>query len=514
MESVPEPGADPDPPPIIDLSQAAADFIPVEEVTRGLPDNITADTFEMEEDGLISATGNVRITINSVIIGGTLEVEADHVDYDLESGAAELSGTVRVALAGTQLAFVCDYLDYDPTLEFLTVRGLRLNVPLSEILDEKDMDSGPPEPSFDGHFFGQIPRNVMLVVDEAELGLSEERRSFLLRRVRISPGTRPDPDLYLKAKEVVLEEQERIVFHDISLYLSGIKVFAWPRISRGLVKEERPIDFAFPVIRIDRDIGIAWKQGIDLRYEQLRAEASLDYSAEYGLLSHSYVFIEPVEGARIGVQAGSRTAVDADRRIVERRETYNFVYEQNFGEVEELYRDLDLRFEYGELASTPRFQDPAGQPPVSTEATRLYLEGDIDFPLVELGDDLYFASGGLYRHIDYRDPNQKYVVYGGRAALILRSQGFDHFIELRSNNISGNPVLHFDELRQREVIFATSVRLHPEWRHVVRGNFDLTRDKFDLLEVGAMKKQKNYEIGVYWDFSRHNAGFEFGLLMD
>lgn len=29
-----------------------------------------------------------------------------------------------------------------------------------------------------------------------------------------------------------------------------------------------------------------------------------------------------------------------------------------------------------------------------------------------------------------------------------------------------------------------------------------------------MKKQRTYEIGLFWDFARENAGIEFGLLTD
>jgi hypothetical protein len=44
--------------------------------------------------------------------------------------------------------------------------------------------------------------------------------------------------------------------------------------------------------------------------------------------------------------------------------------------------------------------------------------------------------------------------------------------------------------------------------------YDIDDDEFDLLQVGALKRQRTFEVGLYWDFARENAGIEFGLLLD
>jgi hypothetical protein len=116
--------------------------------------------------------------------------------------------------------------------------------------------------------------------------------------------------------------------------------------------------------------------------------------------------------------------------------------------------------------------------------------------------------------VNYEDANEEYRVAGGRAALVWRQKGFDHIVEYRLNNVQGRAVFPFDTVRERELDFLTSVRLFSSWRHVIRGVYDFDADEFTTLQIGAMKRQKSFEVGMYWDLARDNAGLEFGLLTD
>ena len=66
-------------------------------------------------------------------------------------------------------------------------------------------------------------------------------------------------------------------------------------------------------------------------------------------------------------------------------------------------------------------------------------------------------------------------------------------------------------MRREQLDFATSVQTLPSWRNVLRGSYDPLEEEFDRLQLGTFKQQKSYEMGVYWDFARESAEFEFGL---
>ena len=76
------------------------------------------------------------------------------------------------------------------------------------------------------------------------------------------------------------------------------------------------------------------------------------------------------------------------------------------------------------------------------------------------------------------------------------------------------PLMGFDAVRRQELDFATQFHLHRRWRHVFHGTYDIDREEFDKFEVGALRRQHSYEIGMYWDFVRESAGLEFGLVID
>ena len=311
-----------------------------------------------------------------------------------------------------------------------------------------------------------------------------------------------------------MTNDEHIILEGFSVNMSGVELFSWPRVSRNLRGGDRMISLSFPIVRFEKDVGFAWKQGVRFDFDYVNAELLLDYAADYGLLSNAFAYIEPLPGSELGIEAGTRSVFDINRVSVERRADYNLVFRQKTAFDNDWLRDLVFSAEYGNMVAFTPARPDEGIPAERHEDTRLFGDGWVEFPLVRLGEDLYLTTGAVGRYVEYEDAGLDYRVAGGFGGVIYRRDGFDHFVLYRANRTSGEPLFSFDEVRQREVDFMTSLRLHPEWRHVIRGIYDIEEGEFNQLKVSALKKQKTYEIGMFWDFARESAGLELGLLVD
>lgn len=175
---------------------------------------------------------------------------------------------------------------------------------------------------------------------------------------------------------------------------------------------------------------------------------------------------------------------------------------------------LRLAAEYGRSVVHNQAAHDLGIPEQRVRDTRFKTSGSLGFPLAHLSGNLYLSSAALGFYTDYSDAHERYVGFGGEAGVIWRSNGYDNFVMYRSYDVMGEPVFLFDKVREEEIDFGGRVQLQPGWRHVLQGIYDLDRDQFDTLQIGALKQFKTYEIGMYWDFARDNAGLEFGLLVD
>lgn len=486
---------------------------PEESGPPSLPDRFSAASARLGADGLLSASGGVELRIVSLLEDGALLCTADYGEYNTQTGAARLSGSVQIRLEGTDLLLACSDMEFEPMLGRLSVDGLEISLPFDAIVPLDRLPQKEPHTGGRSHFFSADPEAVYLKAGRLRVERSSARSEYVLSEVRITHSPRPDPDLFVTASEARLEPGQRIIFKDVSLVVSGLTVISWPRLSRGLVKERRLYGFGIPKVRFDNDIGIGWAQPFRFDAQAVKADGILDYSPEYGLRAWAFAYNEPTPGLKLGVASGVKSTVDVRLRDVRRRDFATLTFEQRLASPLPGIRTAYLSAEYGKIAA---YTDPLPggvQPGVYAYDTRLAASADVQFNPVPLAGQLYFSGSGRAAHYDYEDSGLDYDVLGGSAGLIYHQPDFDNYVLYTLNRASGQPVFSFDEVREKELDFAASLRLHPEWRHVVRGIFDVDRSEFDQLEVGALKRQKSYEIGMYWDFARESAGVELGLLM-
>lgn len=489
------------------------------EDTGVLPDRLEADDARISADGLIEATHGT-LYINSLVEGETLLAQADYISVSYDSEAeeaeltgAELSGNVLLQLSGTDLRLECDGLYYDPLMEQLEVEGLLFNLPVEWFAKEGQLGEQVLRANFGDNIYTPLPDSVRLTAGRARVAYDAAQREFVLDDVKLSHSSRPDPDLYVHADRLRLTAGDQVIIEGFSAHMSGLELFAWPRISRNLRRGDRMVSLDFPIFRFEKDVGFAWKQGVNLDVNEFHADVLLDYAPDYGLLSNYLVSIKPYAGTEVGIETGTRSVFDINRVSVERRADYNLLWRQTVTG-DGWFRDLALSVEYGEMAAFTAAQPDQGIPAQRQEDTRVFGDGQLEFPLVNLGSNLYLTTGAVGRYVEYEDAGQRYRVAGAFGGLIFHHDGFDHFVLYRAHRINGEPLFSFDEVRLREVDLMTSLRLHPEWRHVIRGIYDVDDGEFNQLKVSALKKQKTYEIGMYWDFARESAGIELGLLVD
>jgi hypothetical protein len=480
-----------------------------------LPDNLEAANASVDENGVVHASGGAALTISSMINGATVRVEADTVDYDTRDGAAEMSGTVTITAVEYGFSVKCDSFSYDPLMQRMDVAGLEVAVPLSALIEHDEL-LFESRLSSDKHLYNFRPENVFLAAGQAHFDLSPDaigKSDFVIEDVKLSPSARPDADLYVTAKELRLTPDERIVLSSVTLHVSDINVGPWPSISRRLHPKPGLIGYETPKIGFSRDKGVLLKQRMTVNLDPLKMEGLFDYSPEYGLRTYGFGYVEPMPGMKLGLAVGARSMIDRQRRAYVLTEDYNAVLRQRFKLHGPAIEDAWYILEYGHLITTPESTTGAPGGLLRQEDTREAAEGNVKFSLIPLGGKLYLATGALGKYVVYNDNDKNYTAVGGEAGLVVNSGGFEHYVMYAQNFTRGTPVFPMDEVRDRELSFATSVRLHPEWRHVIRGEYDIDREKFDKLQVGAMKKQRSYEIGLYWDFARNDAGVEIGLLL-
>ena len=481
--------------------------------TGGLPDRLEAVSTSVSEDGIVTAY-NGTLYITSLVEGQTLVTKADRITYDTNSGQAELIGNVSLSLKDDDLRLECDELYYDPLMAKLEISGVSVNLPLELLVSKERLSMRGPRAAFGNDIYAPMPETIRMTAGRANLSLDANSREYILTNVTLSHHPHPDPDLFLHADEMRLTRNNQVKFRKISLNVSGVELVSWPTLTRSLDGGERMVSLDFPIIRFEKDVGIAWKQAVHADLNTVKAHCLLDYANEYGLLANLYVYTEPFDGIELGAESGTRSDFDINRTTVERRSDLNLILRQDLDFNTDWLRNLKLNAEYGKISAFTAGQPDLGIPAERNEDTRFYLDGSIELPLIPVADDLYITSALVGRFVDYEDSGQDYHVSGLMGGLVYSRDGFDHFIVYRGHRIKGDALFSFDEVRQREVDFMTSVRLHPDWRHVVRGIYDIAEEEFNQLRVSALKRQKTYEIGMYWDFARESAGLELGLLVD
>jgi hypothetical protein len=485
----------------------AVDARPPEPIGRPgtLPDTLQAESLEYEADGTIVARG-LTLTIESLVDnGGPAVIEAGHARINPTTQAAELSGGVRVAVEGFPVELNAEQMAWDPQQRKLSAVGLRLPLPLAELLGEEF-----PRPEIRARFAGHtrvgVPENVYLNVDSIEYvtGAAREAR---LRGIEIYPTPRPSADLYVTAREARIEDGERYELKGVSVYLEGLKVLTWPSFARGFEAGKGLISFETPRGSLDGDGNISLRQDIDVNAGPAHIETRLDYDPVYDLIAHSFGYVEPWAGAQFGVMKGSRIVNTYRREAVFRTDDFVIVGRQGLrrGPWEAL-----LEVESGEVGAK-LIEDDTLLP--GARLRRFKAGADVELVATPLGSDWYFtagASGAAYRYEDRED----YNVVGGRVGLILRDGSFNNFVLYRENSVEGEPAFAFDAVRERELDLQTRVQLVPRLTNIVRAVYDFDVEDWDRLELGSLVQRDGYEVGFYWDFARDNAGLEFGVQVD
>ncbi len=481
-----------------------------------LPDNLEAANAELDAEGVVHAGGGAAITISSMINGATVRVEAENVDYNTRTGEAELYGSVSISVLEYGFSINCDSFHYDPLLRQMDVTGIRVAVPLNAVL-ERDEVLFESRLSSGKHFYNFRPETIYLAAGRAHFDLSADAlgtSDFVIEDVKLTHSAREDTDFYITAHELRLTADERIVLSQIELHVSNLDIGPWPSVSRRLHPKPGLIGYEAPKVGFDRDKGLMLKQPVNLNYKGFKVDSLLDYSGDYGVRARSFGYVEPLPGMKLGLAYGSRSMNDRLRRSYVLTEEYNASLRQRLKLHGPVIDDLWYTLEYGHLIATPEGGQSGAGAAQRAEDTRGAAEGTVKFALIPLGNKLYLATGAQGKFVMYQDSDTQYRSAGGEAGLVLIQGGFEHYVLYQQNFTSGTPEFAIDEVRERELSFATSVSVLPEWRHVIRGVYDIDREEFDKLQIGAMKKQRSYEVGVYWDVARNDAGLEIGLLLD
>lgn len=477
------------------------------------PDSLEAASAEMTPDGIVQAMGGT-LHVTSLVEGEELLLSADYLEYNTQTGEAALSGNVILTAVSSGLSLKCTQLSYDPLMQRMEAEGLDLGVPLEALLGPQWELERPLEPQLSDHFYAPLPSAVYFRAQSAQLDFDPRQQQFVLSGLRLTHHPNPEPDLYVTVREARFGLDKQLRLKGLGLHVSGYKVLGWPQLSRRIPPEPGFYGFELPHITVNRDVGFAWKQGLNLDFGVARAHTLLDYSTEAGIKSFHYLYVEPAAGMELGVAAGERGETNIDRLNLARRDDYLALFKQDLkfdgGWVERLRLDA----EYGKTAVHNEAVPQLDLPERQLKDTRFKADAVLRFPAVQLGPDLYLTSAALGRYVDYADADKHYQALGGEAGLIWRRNGYDNFVLYRAYELDGEAVFLFDQVREQEVDFGGSIRLDHGWRHVLQGVFDVKREDFDTLQVGALKAFKTYELGFYWDFARDNAGLEFGLLVD
>ena len=477
------------------------------------PDNLEAADATVSPEGIVEAYGGI-LHITSLVEGQEFTARADYMSYDTTTGQASLSGNVTLALVDSELKLECDSLRYDPLISLMQVGGLRAALPLGELMAETKQRDAEPRAELGNHFYVSTPEQVYLSAQQARLDFDPMHREFVLRNIRFSHSSLADPDLYVTAREARFSEDQRLKLKGLALYISGQRILAWPSYSRRYPPEPSWFSLNLPHFSLGSKQGVSWKQGADFDFGVPKARVLLDYSPAYGLKTYGHATIEPLPGTQLGIALGSRSEVDIDRASIDRHDLYNFIFRQRTVFGDGPVRDLQLDVEYGKVVAKTEAVPQQDLPARRIEDKRLKATGVLNFPLVTLGRDLYLTSAANATYARYEGAGEEYKAVGGQAGLIWRHGGFDHFLLYKSQDVDGVAIFPFDKVRAKELDFGTAISLDPRWRSVVQGVYDFDEDSFNLLQVGALRKMKTYELGLYWDFAREDAGIELGLLMN
>jgi hypothetical protein len=455
---------------------------------------------------------DVTMQLASLVPGQVFTITADEGKYDHATGMAELWGDVVVTTEdGPTLK--SEHFTYAPEEGRAQVSGIDLVMPLSAFATEDQLRDDGPRAEFGSHFYTPQPENIFLRAREADFSIAEDGSEYILRDVVLTHHPHPRPDLIVKVRELRMGADNRIVMKGVGIEISGRQLITWPHFVYRIGGSDRMVSFD-PSVQYDNEDGLAGKLGTSYKFGDFRIENLLDYSRRHDLLSNWSLVYEPFDGAEFGLETGDRADFDIHGNDLVRTADYNFTYHQFVKGRNVWIRDAEIAAEYGDLTALMIIPTGWTNPYQRRESTRLFIDGKVEFPLKPIGGKWFMTSGAQGRFVHYGSINHDYRAIGGRIGVIWQHDGFDHFLLYKLNLTDGVPWFSFDELSQHELDLMTSFRFVDDWRHVMRVRYDFAESEFSQFKVSALKRQRTYEIGMYWDFARENAGLEFGLLVE
>jgi hypothetical protein len=501
------------------------------------PDRFTAEgevSIRADESGnfelLRAEQPSFRIT--SLSSRDVIIVTAELGEYHRQTGDAELWGNVSIGIEGEPPMLSCEYFSWEPVMERMEISDLHLYLPLNLLLSD-----GLPEhrirPRFSGHLYETMPELLILNSTSVKLNFSELHRQFVLEDVQFTHSPHPDPDLFFTARAITVDPDRGLHFRGLALHASGVTIFTLDRLNRSLSGQKNIYGFGFPEVRIHKDVGFSWKQPANLSLAELENDFVVDMSEARGISIRGESYVEPLPGMKLGAKYGNQRVKDFLQKSYERIDDLTLFATHTADQPNDILDYSHIEFEYGKVHASRDFNDPeldrsttqSTDPPADEDIfdisdRRLFADAEWDFRLIPIGEDLYLSSGVQSRYVTYNDADQYYSSVGGELGLVMPEGDFNHYVQYRLNSINGDrddkgrPLMGFDAVRRQELDFATQFRLHSHWRHVFHGVYDIDREEFDKFEVGALRRQHSYEIGMYWDFVRESAGLEFGLVID
>jgi LPS-assembly protein len=167
-------------------------------------------------------------------LGSDVKIDTDDTQYDAEKGAIVWSGNVHLELSGTEI--FADRAEFDTKLEEIRVTG-NVSIYREGVLYRgeratyrvrtQEIDASEMRSAFEPVFFS---------TDQLDSNLSEisvvntEGTTF-------TTDDNPDPDWFIKAKRIEIYPEDRVVFHNPTLYVGDVPILWLPYLSQPLQED-------------------------------------------------------------------------------------------------------------------------------------------------------------------------------------------------------------------------------------------------------------------------------------
>ena len=466
-------------------------------------DFIEADSAVYTGDGLWRLTGNVLISLSSLIEGSTVLIKAEDISYQEAGQTFESSGVVKFELPELGIHLEGSNL-------FLNGRSRKGKLDSIKGSTKFDLDFLLDETGLRNYQYFRVPigKDPALVLRNGRLEITENAQgalAFLFRGVELSTSATDNPDFIIKAQEITYNPELPVkfsAFRNFRVTASGVSVFYFPKFKRtgagalGLGGET--------LILPGKDI----QDGLYLSYLNLNdfgnfhADIYGRYYPKIGLWPEGFFYVDLSETATAGFHIGKRRSRDLFNNRV--GETALFEIYANYLQREPLpiLKSLDVSVSFGKFK-----QDI---PNIKSE--RIFLFAEATSKPFEIGNGTRGVVASSVTYYDYDYADLEFLAFRHRVKIAHETPWGLDFVEFRHADKFGSSPFRFDDnFAENELFFQKNfVPIHGTSARVF-GKYNYELERFDTLAVGLSKEFRSYYGGLYYDFARGSTGLEFAL---